>query len=110
LKIAGFKYGLIEKYNMISNYNILNKVNAVISTNSKNGENNNTGAAEDASFLLVFVLLMIKKDLEKKAASDNIIKTGDYSYSLNYNFSYYNIMEYIGSESMIIIPKISEES
>ena len=103
LKIAGFKYGLCERYNMSSNYNIYNNVDTSGCTNSRYGESNGTGTVEDVPF--GFCVFDGKKGVGNEKASGNIIKSGDYSYSLNSNSTSYIIMEYTGSESVVIIPK-----
>ena len=103
LKISGFKYGLCERYNMSSNYNVYNNIDTSGCTNSRFGEKNGTGTVEDVPF--GFCVFDGKKGVGNEIATGNIIKSGDYSYSLNSNSTSYIIMEYTGTESVVIIPK-----
>ena len=103
IKIEGFTYGYTERYNMSSNYNIYNNIDTKGCTYASSAPNNGTGTEEDVGF--GFCVIDGIKGPGNEKITGEVIKSGDYSYALNSDSSSYIIIEYFGSESVVITPK-----
>ena len=103
IKIEGFTYGYSERYNMSSNYNIYNNIDTKGCTYANSAQNNGTGTEEDIGF--GFCVIDGVKGPGNEKITGEVIRSGDYSYALNSDSSSYIIIEYFGSESVVITPK-----
>jgi hypothetical protein len=88
---------------MSSNYNIYNNIDTKGCTYASNAQNNGTGTEEDVGF--GFCVIDGVKGPGNEKITGEIIKSGDYSYALNSDSTSYIIIEYFGTESVVITPK-----
>ena len=103
IKIDGFTYGYTERYNMSSNYNIYNNIDTKGCTYTNSAPNNGTGTEEDVGF--GFCIINGTKGPGNEKIAGEVIKSGDYAYALNSDSTSYIIIEYSGSEPVVITPK-----
>ena len=103
IKIEGYDTGYCERYKMSSNYNIYNNIDTSKCNKVSSGDANGTGVAEDIPF--AFCVINGKKGPGYEAISGNKVKEGDYTYALTSDSQSYILLEYSGSEEVVMIPK-----
>ena len=103
IKIEGFDYGYAERYKMSSNYNIYNNIDTKGCKNIKNIDEKGTGTEEDVGF--GFCVIDGKKGKGNEKITGDKIKSADYIFALNSDSNSYIILEYLGLDSVLTIPK-----
>ena len=103
IKVEGYDVGYAERFKMSSNYNVYNNIDTSKCKKANAGEGNGTGTAEDIAF--AFCVINGKKGAGYEAIKGNKEKSGDYTYALTSDSNSYIIMEYSGSEEVVIIPQ-----
>ena len=103
IKIEGYDTGYTERFKMSSNYNVYNNIDTSKCKKASNGDGTGTGTNEDIAF--AFCVINGKKGVGYDAITGNKEKSGDYTYALTSDSQSYVIVEYSGSEEVVIIPK-----
>ena len=102
IKIEGFDSGYTERFKMSANYNIYNNIDTSKCKGVNYADNRGTGTNEDVAF--AFDVINGKKGPGYEVIKGNREKSGDYTYALTSDSNSYILMEYTGSEEVIIIP------
>ena len=101
IKIEGYDIGYTERYKMSSNYNVYNNIDTSKCKKVSNGDATGTGTNEDIAF--AFCVINGKKGAGYETITGNKEKSGDYTYALASDSKSYVIVEYTGSEEVVII-------